>query len=62
MRAVLVPGLVDGAVVQVHEARLAQLADNGPVRGTMVIRPVGYAIWERMQAEITANARACRVR
>src|SRR3954451_17640573 len=28
----------------------AQLADNGPVRGTMVIRPVGYAIWERMQA------------
>ena len=30
----------------------AELADNGPVRGTMVIRPYGYAIWERMQAEI----------
>ncbi|MFK3980221.1 proline--tRNA ligase [Micromonospora sp. NPDC050397] len=30
----------------------AQLADNGPVRGTMVIRPAGYAIWERMQAEM----------
>ncbi|MBF9134903.1 proline--tRNA ligase [Plantactinospora sp. S1510] len=30
----------------------AQLADNGPVRGTMVIRPTGYAIWERMQAEM----------
>ncbi|MDQ1427703.1 MAG: prolyl-tRNA synthetase, partial [Acidimicrobiaceae bacterium] len=30
----------------------AELADNGPVRGTMVIRPNGYAIWERMQAEI----------
>jgi prolyl-tRNA synthetase len=30
----------------------AQLADNGPVRGTMVIRPVGYAIWERMQSEM----------
>jgi prolyl-tRNA synthetase len=29
----------------------AELADNGPVRGTMVIRPYGYAIWERMQAE-----------
>ena len=28
----------------------AELADNGPVRGTMVIRPYGYAIWERMQA------------
>ncbi|HEX2272758.1 MAG TPA: proline--tRNA ligase [Acidimicrobiales bacterium] len=30
----------------------AELADNGPVRGTMVIRPYGYAIWERMQAEL----------
>ena len=30
----------------------AELADNGPVRGTMVIRPTGYAIWERMQAEL----------
>src|SRR5438876_7318202 len=30
----------------------AGLADNGPVRGTMVIRPYGYAIWERMQAEL----------
>lgn len=30
----------------------AQLADNGPVRGTMVIRPYGYALWERIQAEI----------
>ncbi len=29
----------------------AELADNGPARGTMVIRPYGYAIWERMQAE-----------
>jgi prolyl-tRNA synthetase len=28
---------------------LAELADNGPVRGTMVIRPYGYALWERMQ-------------
>ncbi len=30
----------------------AELADNGPVRGTMVIRPWGYAIWERLQAEL----------
>jgi prolyl-tRNA synthetase len=33
----------------------AQLADNGPVRGTMVIRPTGYAIWENMQAEMDAR-------
>ncbi|HET9078815.1 MAG TPA: proline--tRNA ligase [Acidimicrobiales bacterium] len=30
----------------------AELADNGPVRGTMVIRPWGFAIWERIQAEL----------
>jgi prolyl-tRNA synthetase len=33
----------------------AELADNGPVRGTMVIRPYGYAIWEHMQAELDAR-------
>ncbi|MBN2266801.1 MAG: proline--tRNA ligase [Candidatus Babeliaceae bacterium] len=27
----------------------AELADQTPVRGCMVIRPYGYAIWERMQ-------------
>ena len=30
----------------------AELADNGPVRGTMVIRPTGYALWERMQRDL----------
>ncbi|MEH0514581.1 proline--tRNA ligase [Streptomyces sp. B21-106] len=33
----------------------AELADNGPVRGTMVIRPFGYGLWERMQAEMDAR-------
>jgi prolyl-tRNA synthetase len=33
----------------------AELADNGPVRGTMVIRPWGYAIWELLQAEVDAR-------
>jgi prolyl-tRNA synthetase len=36
----------------------AELADNGPVRGTMVIRPYGYSIWERMQAELDARIKA----
>jgi prolyl-tRNA synthetase len=31
---------------------LAELAENGPARGTMVIRPYGYAIWERIQGAI----------
>ena len=33
----------------------AGMADNGPVRGTMVILPWGYAIWERMQAAMDAR-------
>lgn len=36
----------------------AELADNGPVRGTMVIRPYGYALWERMQAEVDLRIKA----
>lgn len=36
----------------------AELADNGPVRGTMVIRPYGWAIWERMQAAMDARIKA----
>jgi prolyl-tRNA synthetase len=36
----------------------AELADNGPVRGTMVVRPYGYALWERMQAEVDARIKA----
>ncbi|MBN2624590.1 MAG: proline--tRNA ligase [Acidimicrobiales bacterium] len=36
----------------------AQLAENGPVRGTMVIRPYGYSIWERMQSEVDARIKA----
>ncbi|HET9947226.1 MAG TPA: proline--tRNA ligase [Patescibacteria group bacterium] len=27
----------------------AQLADYGPVKGTMIIRPYGYALWENVQ-------------
>jgi prolyl-tRNA synthetase len=30
----------------------AELADYSPVRGCMVIRPNGYAIWEKMQAAL----------
>jgi prolyl-tRNA synthetase len=30
----------------------ADLAENSPVRGCMVIKPYGYSIWEKMQAEL----------
>jgi len=36
----------------------ATLAETGPVRGTMVIRPYGYAIWERIQAEMDRRIKA----
>ena len=28
----------------------AELAENSPVRGCMIIKPYGFAIWEKMQA------------
>ena len=40
----------------------AELADNGPVRGTMVILPYGYALWERMQAEVDARIKEAGAR
>jgi prolyl-tRNA synthetase len=30
----------------------AELVDRGPVRGTMVIRPYGYRVWELLQADM----------
>lgn len=35
--------------------KLCQLADYGPVRGTMVMRPYGYAIWENTQRFLDAE-------
>src|SRR4051812_20683601 len=32
--------------------KAAQLADNSPVRGCMVIRPEGFAIWEAIQRDL----------
>ena len=29
-----------------------ELADYGPVKGCMIIRPYGYAVWEHMQADM----------
>ena len=35
-----------------------KLVDYGPVKGTMVIRPYGYAIWENIQKELNARFQA----
>lgn len=36
----------------------ADLAENSPVRGCMVIKPYGYAIWEKVQAELDRQFKA----
>src|SRR5690348_11469266 len=35
--------------------RKAELADYGPVRGSMIIRPYGYALWENIQKLLDAR-------
>jgi prolyl-tRNA synthetase len=50
-RAVLTPQAEDFPRWYQELLGKAELADNGPARGTMVIRPYAYALWEHMQAE-----------
>lgn len=38
--------------------QLAELADYGPSRGSMIIRPYGYAIWELAQAALDERFKA----
>ena len=42
----------------IEVVRKAQLADYAPVRGCMVIRPYGYAMWENMQRLLDARIKA----
>jgi len=38
--------------------RRAGLAEHAPVRGAMVIKPYGYAIWEAIQRELDDRIKA----
>src|SRR5947209_1652347 len=62
MSTVLVPQQQDFPRWYQDVIAKAQLAENGPVRGTMVIRPWGYAIWERLQAAIDERIKATGAR
>ena len=35
--------------------REAELSDSAPVRGCMVIRPYGFAIWENIRASLDSS-------
>jgi prolyl-tRNA synthetase len=48
----LTPRAVDFSAWYNEIIARAQLADYSPVRGCMVIRPNGYAIWEQMQGAL----------
>ena len=39
-----------------------ELVDYGPVKGTMVIRPYGYAIWENIQGYLNGEFKKCGVK
>jgi prolyl-tRNA synthetase len=57
-RSILTPQSVDFPRWYQDVVAKAELAENGPVRGTMVVRPYGYSIWERMVAEEDARIKA----
>ncbi len=57
-RSVLTPRAEDFPAWYQDVLAKAELAENGPVRGTMVIRPWAYAVWERIQAAIDLRIKA----
>jgi prolyl-tRNA synthetase len=60
-QAVLTPQADDFPAWYQDVLARAELAEGGPVRGTMVIRPWGYAIWELMQADMDRRIKATGV-
>jgi prolyl-tRNA synthetase len=54
----ITPQSQDFARWYVDVVRRAELADYSPVKGCMVIRPYGYAIWELMQQSLDRRLKA----
>ncbi len=54
----ITPRSVDFSRWYTDLVRRAELADYSPVKGCMVIRPYGYAIWELMQRDLDARFKA----
>lgn len=40
---------------------VADLAENGPSKGSMIIKPYGYAIWQNIQSELDKRIKAAGV-
>lgn len=52
MAKVLTPRAENSAQWYIDLVKEADLAENSAVRGCMVIKPYGYAIWEKIQAQL----------
>jgi prolyl-tRNA synthetase len=55
MAKVITPRSEDAARWYTDVITQSQMADYSPVKGCMVIRPLGYAVWEAMQRELDAR-------
>lgn len=58
----LTPRSVDQSAWYTEVVTRANLADYSPVRGCMVIKPYGYEIWERIQADLDRRIKAMGVK
>jgi len=55
MSKVITPRSEDPARWYTDVVIRSELADYSPVKGCMVIRPLGYALWERIQGDLDAR-------
>jgi len=55
MAKVITPRSEDYARWYTDVITQSQMADYSPVKGCMVIRPLGYAVWEAMQRTLDAR-------
>jgi prolyl-tRNA synthetase len=60
-KAILTPQATDFPRWYQDVVAKAELAENGPVRGTMVMRPWAYEMWERVQRELDDRIKAAGV-
>jgi prolyl-tRNA synthetase len=55
MAKLITPRSEDGARWYTDVITQSEMADYSPVKGCMVIRPLGYAVWEAVQRELDAR-------
>ncbi|MBL8638702.1 MAG: proline--tRNA ligase, partial [Alphaproteobacteria bacterium] len=58
MSKVITPRAEDYSAWYLDIVKNANLADNSAVRGCMVIKPYGYAIWENMRDALDLRFKA----